>query len=253
MDCLQHLNTILGCIINDVKQIYLPISLALIALYLPIFLLSLLNLSIKNISKWILTIPIVLYLLIIPTYQPIRAISIFNTCVASVAIYYAQKVCEWILFRRNEFHQWSFFDIHHELYYYRVYGQPISVRNLNKKKKKIFFAGSIQYDQHFKSLIYISFNIIKFRLLIDLVLYLTFQIFHSHFYENYYKKYLFIRIVANQLSGCLVYVFLEFNNNIVRYILCVFLNRPLEFMPDLFRQPYGAISPADFWSRWHQM
>jgi hypothetical protein len=250
MDCLQqHLNNFLFIIIDDIKQIYLPTSLAITALYLPIFCLSILNHLILNISKWIVTIPIVIYLLLIPTCQFIRAIPLFNTFIAMIAIYYAQKVCEWILIRRDEFQKWSFIDIQHELFYYRVYTQPVNIRKLNKTRKEIFFTGSIQYNKHLQSLIYISCNIIKYYLLLDLIIYLMNQIFSTDFYE----KYFLIRIFINQLSGWIVYFFLSINYEILRYTLCFIFNRPLELMPNLFQRPYRAISPSDFWSRWHQM
>ncbi|CAF1288459.1 unnamed protein product [Adineta steineri] len=187
MECLQYLIHCIHSNINDIKQIYLPTSIAVTALYLPIFLLSIFNQSITKLSKWILTIPIVIYLLFIPMYQPVRSIPLFNSCIAGIAIYYVQKVCEWLLIRRNEFHQWSFFDIQHELFYYRVYTQSV------------------------------------------------------------------IQIIINQLGGCVVYLFLMFNYEIVRHTLCLLLNRPLELIPDLFNKPYRAISPIDFWSRWHQI
>lgn len=253
MDHSPYLNNFVLFIIKDIKQIYLPTSLAITALYLPIFLLSIFNHSISKISKWILAIPIVIYLLFIPTCQPVRSIPIFSTCTAGIAIYYAQKVCEWILIRRNEFHQWSFFDIQHELFYYRVYTQAVSVKKLNKKRKEIFFTGPIDFDQHINSLIYISCNIITYYLLLDLVIYLMNEIFSTDFYEKYYKKYLSVQIIVNQLSGCIVYLFFMVNYEILRHTLCFIFNRPLELIPDLFRQPYRAISSVDFWSRWHQM
>jgi hypothetical protein len=253
MECLQYLNSFLLFIIDELKYIYLPTGLTITALYLPIFLLSLLNHSISKVSKWILTIPIVIYLLLIPTYQPVHSTPILNACTACIAIYYSQKVCEWILIRRNEFDQWSFFDIQHELYYYRVYTQPVSLKNFNKTRKEIFFTGPIQVNNHLKSLIHISYNIIKYYLLLDLIIYLTTEVFSTNFYEKYYKNYLFIRIIINQSSGCIVYLCFMLNYEILRYILCSILNRPLELIPDLFRQPYRAISPIDFWSRWHQM
>ena len=185
MECLQHLNSFIFFIIDDIKHIYLPTSLVLIALYFPIFLLSVFNHSISNISKWTVTIPIVIYLLFIPLWQPIRSIPIFNTCIAAIAIYYAQKVCEWFLIRRNEFHQWSFFDIHHELFYYLVYTQSVPLKNLITNVKEIIFTGPIQCDKHLKSLIYISFNIIKYYLLLDLIIYLITQVFSTNFYEKY--------------------------------------------------------------------
>jgi len=250
MECLQqHLNNSIFVAIDDIKQIYLPTSLALTALYLPIFFLSILNHLILKISKWILTISIIIYLLLIPTCQLIRSIPLFNAFIAGLAIYYAQKIYEWILIRRNEFQQWSFFDIQHELFYYLVYTQPINIKKLNKIKKEIFFTGSIQYDKHLKSLIYITCNIIKYYLLLDLSIYLINKVFHTNFYE----KYFLIRFFINQLSGWIVYFFLNFNYEIVRYTLCFIFNRPLELIPDLFQQPYRAISPSDFWSRWHQV
>jgi len=245
----QHMTRFLFIILDDIKQIYLPTGLAMTALYVPIFFLSIFNQSILKISKWILTIPIVIYLLLIPTCQFIRSIPLFNTCIAAIAIYYAQKVCEWILIRRNEFYQWSFFDIQHELFYYLVYTQPVNIKKFNKIKKEIFFTGPIQYDKHFKSLIYITCNIIKYFLLVDLLIYLMSKILNTDFYE----KYLLIRILINLLSGCIVYLFFMINYEIVRHTLCFIFNRPLELIPDLFRQPYRAISPSDFWSRWHQM
>jgi hypothetical protein len=253
MACVKYLNNFLLSTITDIKQIYLPTSLAITALYLPIFLLSIFSHLILKISKWIVTIPIVIYLLLIPTCPPVCSIPLFNTCTAGLAIYYTQKVCEWILIRRNEFHQWSFFDIQHELFYYRVYTQPVSVRKLNKTKKEIFFSGPIQFDKHANSLIHISCNIIKYYLLFDLVIYLINEIFSTDFYEKYYKEYLSVQIIVNQLSGCVVYLFLMLNYEILRHTLCLVLNRPLELIPDLFRQPYRAISPSDFWSRWHQV
>ncbi|CAF4676444.1 unnamed protein product, partial [Rotaria sp. Silwood2] len=203
MDCLLHLNSLLLSTIDDVKQIYLPTSLALAALYFPIFLLSIFNRSISKISKWILTIPIVIYLLIIPTCQPFCHIPLFNTCIASFGIYYAEKICEWFLIRRKEFHRWSFFDIHHELFYYRVYTLPISIKKLKKKKKKkeIIFSGPIHYDKHFISLIYISCRIIQYYLLFDLVIFFINEAFSTEFYQKYYKKFLFIQIIVNQSSG----------------------------------------------------
>ncbi|CAF3977039.1 unnamed protein product, partial [Rotaria sordida] len=39
----------------------------------------------------ILTIPIVIYLRSIATYQPFCNVRVFNTCIASCGIYYAQK------------------------------------------------------------------------------------------------------------------------------------------------------------------
>ena len=253
MDCLQYLNTFLFYFITDIKQIYMPTGLILTTLYLPIFLLSVLNHSLSNISKWILTIPIVIYLLLIPTYRPAHSIPIFDAAIALVAIYYAQKVCEWILIRRNEFHQWSFFDIQHELFCYRVYTQPISIKKFDKYKKEIFFTGPIQWDKHFKSLTATLCNIIKYSLLLDLAVYLMNECFSTYFYEEYYKKYFLIRIFINQFSGCLVYLCFMVNYEIFRYGAGLVLNRPFELMPDLFRQPYRAISPIDFWSRWHQM
>lgn len=253
MECIQHLNRFLLSTMDDITQIYLPASVALTVLYFPILILSIFNRSITKISKWIITIPIVVYLLFIPMCQPFCSIPIFNTCIASVAIYYAQKVCEWLLIRRNEFKRWSFFDIHHELFYYRVYTQPFSVKKLKKKKKEIFFTGPINYDRHLKSLIYISCHIIQYYLLIDLVIYLINGVFSTEFYEKYYKKSLAIKIIINQSSGYIVYLLFMINYDLLRYFLCLILNRPLKFMPDLFQQPYRAISPADFWSRWHQV
>ncbi|CAF2791469.1 unnamed protein product [Rotaria sp. Silwood2] len=255
MDCLLHLNSLLLSTIDDVKQIYLPTSLALAALYFPIFLLSIFNRSISKISKWILTIPIVIYLLIIPTCQPFCHIPLFNTCIASFGIYYAEKICEWFLIRRKEFHRWSFFDIHHELFYYRVYTLPISIKKLKKKKKKkeIIFSGPIHYDKHFISLIYISCRIIQYYLLFDLVIFFINEAFSTEFYQKYYKKFLFIQIIVNQSSGFIVYLLFALNYDILRYVLCLIFNRPLKLMPELFQQPYRAISPADFWSRWHQV
>jgi hypothetical protein len=251
MECLRqhYLNNFVFVIIDDIKKIYLPTGLAISALYLPIFLLSIFNHSISKISKWILTISIVTYLLLLPSYPPIRAIPLFNTCIAGLAIYYAQKVCEWILIRSNEFQHWSFLDIQHELFYYRVYTQPISVKKFNQTKKEIFFTGPIQYTKHFQSLIYLSCNIIKYSLLLDVILNLLSRIFRTDLYENYFL----IRILINQFSGCIVYIFLLINYEIVRHTLCLICNRPLELIPELFRQPYRAISPSDFWSRWHQM
>jgi hypothetical protein len=251
MEYSQPLINFLFFIIDDIRYIYLPSSLAITALYFPIFLLSILNHS--NLSKWILTIPTVIYLLLIPTYPPVRVIPILNTCIASIAVYYAQKVCEWILIRRNEFNQWSFLDIQHELFYYRVYTQPISVKKFNQYKKEIFFTGPIQVDKHLKSLIYISCNIIKYYLLFDLIIHITTDIFSTDFYEKYYKKYLLVQIILNQLSGCIVFLFYMINYEILRHTLCLLFNRPLELIPDLFRQPYQAVSPIDFWSRWHQV
>ena len=72
-------------------------------------------------------------------------------------------------------------------------------------------------------------------------------------YEKYYKKYLSVQIIINQLSGCIVYLVFMINYEILRHTLCLIFNRPLEIIPDLFRQPYRAISSVDFWSRWHQM
>ncbi|CAF1374590.1 unnamed protein product [Adineta steineri] len=254
MECLQYLIHCIHSNINDIKQIYLPTSIAVTALYLPIFLLSIFNQKITKLSKWILTIPIVIYLLFIPMYQPVRSIPLFNSCIAGIAIYYVQKVCEWLLIRRNEFHQWSFFDIQHELFYYRVYTQSVSIKKLDKKKKKeIFFTGPIQFNKHAQSLIDISCNIIKYYVLLDFVIYSLHEIFSTDFYENYYKKYLLVQIIVNQLGGCVVYLFLMFNYEIVRHTLCLLFNRPLELIPDLFNEPYRAISPVDFWSRWHQI
>jgi hypothetical protein len=234
---------------EDIKHIYVPTILAITALYVPIFLLSIFNHSILRISKWILTIPIVIYLLVIPTYPSIRNTPIFNTLIAGLAIYYAQKVCEWLVIRRNEFYQWSFFDIHHELYFYRVYIQSVDLKKLNQTRKQIFFTGPIQYNKHFQSLIYLSWSIIKNYLLFDLVLYLISQILKTDLYE----KCFFVRILINLSSGYIVYLLLTINYEIVQYILCLIFNRPLELIPDLFREPYRAISPSDFWSRWHQM
>jgi hypothetical protein len=253
MACVKYLNNFLLSTITDIKQIYLPTSLAITALYLPIFLLSIFSHLILKISKWILTIPIVLYLLLIPTCPPVCSIPLFNTCTAGIAIYYAQKVCEWILIRRNEFHQWSFFDIHHELFYYFVYAQSVPLKSFKNKRKEIIFRGPIQCDKQLKSLIYISFNIIKYYLSLDLIIYLITQVFSTNFYEKYYKNYLLIQIIINQSSGGIIYLCFMVNYEILRSILCSTLNRPLELIPDLFRQPYLAISPIDFWSRWHQM
>lgn len=251
MDSLQPcLYKFIFVVIDDIKQIYLPTGLAVTAIYLPIFFLSLLNHFILKISKWILTIPLVIYLLLIPTYSSIRTIPIFKPCIAGIAIYFVQKICEWLLIRRNEFQQWSFFDIQHELFYYRVYTQPLPIKKFNKIKKEIFFTGPIQYNQHVISLIYISYKIIKYYLLFDLTLYLINKIFN---HTNLYEKYFLLRILINQSSGLIVYLFLNLNYEIVRHTLCFIFNRPLELIPDLFRQPYRAISPSDFWSRWHQM
>ncbi len=245
----ENLTNFVWTIIDDVKEIYLPTVLGLTALYLPVFLLALLKHSILKISKWFLTIPIVVYLLLVPTCQSIRVLPLLNTCIAGIAIYYAQKVCEWILIRRDEFSQWTFFDIHHELFYYRVYTQPVKVKKLNPRKKEIFFTGSIQYMKHFTSLIYISLNIIRYYALLDLFIHILNEIFSTDLYE----KSLFIRILVNQASGWMVYLFITLIYEISRHILCLIFNRPLELIPDLFRQPYQATSPIDFWSRWHQM
>jgi hypothetical protein len=231
-------------IAEDIKYIYTPTILAITALYIPIFILSILR-----ISTWIPAIPIVIYLLMIPTYPTIRIIPIYNTAIAGLAVYYAQKVCEWLLIRRNEFHQWSFLDIHHELYFYLVYIQHVNLKKLNPTKKQIFFTGPIQYTKHFNSLIYLSWNILQHYLLFDLTIYLLIQILNTDLYE----KYFFIRILINLFSGYVIYLFLTINYEIIRHTLCLIFNRPLELIPELFRQPYRAISPSDFWARWHQM
>lgn len=247
---LQYFDKLSFRIIDDIKQVYLPTSLALIVIYLPIFFLSLLNHWKLNISKWILTIPIVIYLLLIPLHPSIRTIPIFHPCIAGISIYLVQKIYEWLSIRRNEFNQWSFFDIQHELFYYRIYTKSLPINKFHKIRKEIFYTGPIQYSQHILSLIYITFNIIKYYLLLDLILYLLNQIFN---HSNLYEQYFLIRIFINQLSGVFIYSFINLNYEIFRYILCLIFNRPLELMPDLFRQPYRAISPSDFWSRWHQM
>ena len=245
---MEYLNTFVLMIIDDVKYIYAPTILAISALYLPIFLLSIFSHSILRVSKWILAIPIIIYLLLIPAHPSIRTIPLFNTSVAGIAVYYAQKVSEWILIRGKEFQQWSFVDIHHELFHYLVYIQPISLKRLNQTQKQIFFTGPIQYHHHFYSLIYLSYHIIQSSLLFDLLVYFMGQIFSTDLYE----KYFLIRIGVNLASGCMVYLFLTIIYEIGRHTLCLFFNRPLELIPDLFRQPYRAISPSDFWARWHQ-
>ncbi|UJR09467.1 hypothetical protein I4U23_013705 [Adineta vaga] len=247
MDYSHYLNDFIFFIINDIKYIFLPTGLASLALYIPIFLLSIFNRSIFKISKWILTSSIVLYLLLLPTYSFIRSVPVFNACIAGLAIYYAQKVCEWILIRRNEFSQWSFFDIQHELFYYRVYIQAVPIKKL--KKKEIFFSGPIQFDQHLYSLIYLSRNIIKYYLLLDLTIFLINEVVRTEFYE----KYLSIQMFVNLLSGCIVYFYLSMNYEMFRHSLCLLFNRPLALIPDLFHKPYLAVSPIDFWSRWHQI
>ena len=239
--------------VDDITQIYWPTGMALGILYIPIFLLSILNHSISNLSKWFLALPIVFYLLFIPTYLPVRAIPMFGTCVGSIGIYYAQKVCEWILVRRNEFNQWSFLDIHHELFHYRLYTHPISVRKFEKTKKEIYFTGPIEYQTHRRTLFSLTCNIIKYFLLLDLSIYITSEAFSTEFHKKYYEPYLAVRILINQLSGCIVFLLFMINYELFRYILCLVLNRPLALMPDLFRQPYLAVSPADFWSRWHHV
>ena len=253
IECLQPIIRFVHSNVDDIIQIYWPTTIALGILYIPIFLLSILNHSISNLSKWFLTLPIVFYLLFIPTCLPVRAIPLFGTCVGSIGIYYAQKVCEWILVRRNEFSQWSFLDIHHELFHYRVYTHPISVRKFEKNKKEIFFTGPIEYQQHRRTLFSITCNIIKYYLLLDLSIYITSEAFSTEFHKNYYEPYLFVRILINQLSGCIVFLLFTINYELFRCILCLVFNRPLALMPDLFRQPYLAVSPTDFWSRWHHV
>ena len=87
-------------------------------------------------------------------------------------------------------------------------------------KKEIFFTGPIQYDKHFKSLVYLSFNIIQSYLFIDLFVFIINEIFSSEFYVNYYDKCLLIRIIINLLCGSLVYLLFTINYDIIRYSLC---------------------------------
>ncbi|CAF1687329.1 unnamed protein product, partial [Adineta ricciae] len=72
------------------------------------------------------------------------------------------------------------------------------------------------------------------------------------FSRDLYEKYFIVQFFVNLLSGCAVYSFLSLNYDILRHVLCLWLNRPLELMPELFDEPYRAVSPIDFWSRWHQ-
>jgi hypothetical protein len=206
---------------TDIKDIYAPTILATTALYIPIFFLS-----IFRISNWFFAIPI---------HPIIRSVPLFNTAIAGLAAYYAQKVCEWLLIRRNEFHQWSFSDIHHELYFYRIYTQSINLRKLNPTRKQIFYTGSIQFIKHY--------------LLFDMAIYLLIRILNTDLYERYF----FMKILINLFSGWVIYLFLTIQYEIIRYTFCLIFNRPLEMIPTLFRQPYRAISPSDFWTRWHQM
>jgi hypothetical protein len=249
----EHIIDFIRSNIDDIQHIYFPTSVALASLYIPIFLLSTLNHSILSLSKWCLVLPIVFYLVLLPTCLPVRTIPLFGTCVGSIGIYYAQKVCEWILVRRNEFNQWSFLDIQHELFHYRVYTHPISVKKFDRNKKEIFFTGPIDYDKHFRTLVSMTGNIFKYYLLLDLAVHVTSAAFSTEFHRRYYEQYLFIRILVNQLSGCIVFLLFTINYELLRYFLCLIFNRPLELMPDLFRQPYLAVSPADFWSRWHHV
>lgn len=239
--------------IDDCVKIYWPTLIAMGILYLPIFFLSILNHSISNFSRWLLTLPIVFYLLFIPTCLPVRAIPLFGTCVGSIGIYYAQKVCEWMLIRRQEFSQWSFFDIHHELLHYRVYTKPVGVKQLEKEKKEIICPKPIQYKKHLTTLCSIFANIVRYYLLLDVFIYLNSAAFSTDFYQNYYQSHLFVRIVVNQLSGCIVFLLFTINYEFVRCFLYIACNRPLEMIPDIFRRPYLAVSPSDFWSRWHHV
>lgn len=231
---------IVDCFVN----IFFPTGFVFLALYFPIFLLSIFNQSIVHLSKWILLIPILIYLLYIPFYPLIREIPFFHICIAGLTIYYAQKICEWLLIRRNEFHSWTFFDIQHELFFYRIYYE------INSKNKRIFYSKSIHVIHHFKSLIYLQLNIFKYLILLIILIYLLKEILLHHLHE----QYILIRIIINPFGGLFVYFFLSINYEIYRFNVCLFFNRPLEFMPDLFNQPYRANSPSDFWNnRWHQM
>ena len=243
-----YLNDVLSLVFNDAKHIYLPTSVALTAVYLPIFLLAIFKHFLTRIPRWVLTIPIVTYLLLLPTHPSIRSIPLINMSIAGIAVYNAQKICEWILVRREEFQQWSYFDTHHELFFYRVYTHPVSLRKFEQRKKALFYTGPIEYLKHFRSLILLSYRIIQYYLLLDLLIFFLGQIFATDLYE----KYFLVRILINQTSGLLVYFFLSIIYEITRFNLCLFYNRPLESMPDLFQEPYRAISPTDLWARWHQ-
>lgn len=255
MDDSQHLNTFAHFTNDEIKNIYLPVSFALTILYLPIFFLSIFNRYISKIFKWILAIPIIIYILIIPSFQPFRSIPVYNICIASIAVYYAQKIVEWMFIRQKEFNYWSFFDIHHELFYYRVYTLPISIKKFKKKKikREIFHYGHVPFDRQLKSLIYLSCRTIQYYLIMDLFIFYVNQVFSTEFYQTYYQKFLGIQIIVNQLAGSIVYLLMMFNYEIFRYMICLTLNRPLNLIPELFQQPYRAISPSDFWLRWHQM
>lgn len=230
------------------SNIYLSTIAGLVGIYLPIFLLAIFNHSIERISRWVLIIPSVSFLLLLPTHPSIRRIPLVNMSIAGMAGYNAQKICEWIFVRREEFHQWSFWDIHHELCFYHIYTHPISLRKFDERKKVVFYNGPIQYHKHLQSLIFLSSRIIRYYLLFDLLFYLLGQIFTTDLYERYFL----IRIVINLSCGWLVYFFLLIIYENGRFHLCLLLNRPLEFIPDLFQEPYRARSPSDFWTRWHQ-
>ena len=238
------MNTI-DCFVN----ILLPTGFACLAVYFPIFLLSIFNHSIVHLSKWFLILPNLIYLLFIPFCPYIRQIPFFHVCIAGLAIYFAQKICEWICIRRNEFHTWTFFDIQHELFFYRVYYQSKPINELETKHRRIFYSGPIDIRQHFKSLIYLQWNIIKYTLILLFLIYILHEII-SH---DLHEEHILIRILINPFGGLFIYFFLSINYEICRFSLCLFFNRPLEFIPNLFNQPYRANSPSDFWNRWHRM
>ena len=244
----QCLDNVLSVIFDDIKNIHLPTILALIAIYLPIFLLAIFNHRIERISRWILLVPSVFFLLVLPTHPFVRRIPLINMSIAGLAVYNAQKVCEWLAIRREEFQQWSFIDIHHELCFYRIYTHPIGLRKFHERKKAIFYNGPIQYHQHWQSLILLSTRIIRYYLLFDLLVYALGLIFATDLYERWF----FLRMLINLSAGWLVYFFLQIIYESSRFILCLFFNRPLQFIPDLFQEPYRAVSPTDFWTRWHQ-
>lgn len=253
MDDSHHLTHLLSFVIDDLVRLFLPTGAAFVALHVPIVLVCACHRFVSKVPAWALIAPLLIYLLTLPACSLFRSAPALNMCVASMAIYYAQKVCEWMLVRRDEFQQWSFWDVHHELFYYRVYTQPVTLTKLQGKRKEIFFSGPIQFDRHAHSVMCISVNVVFYYLFFDASIWLMTEAFSAVDRAKRYRKHLVVQILVNHLGGCVLYSFLMLNYEMLRHTLCFLLNRPLELIPDLFRQPYRATSPMDFWARWHQM
>ncbi|CAF0955621.1 unnamed protein product [Didymodactylos carnosus] len=171
--------------------------------------------------------------------------ALFNGLTAGVAIYHTQKVIEWIIYRSREFSTWTFFDMHHELYSHLVY---TSHKTVNLIENKQIFSPSTTLYVKLTDNFHLQLDIIKHYLFLDILVFLV-----NELSSNYDSHCLIVKIIITHLYGYIIFVFLLFNYDCVKTILVLIFNRRLDTIPELFRSPYLATSPKNFWKRWHQM